>query len=174
MKFAVFGSLLASVVFAVAVGVADKTDSNEGKVADERVAKLFATMRDGQYEDSFPAPFPELEWKDVPALIEIGRSNRELKTFPRITISSRYEATCPEGIVALWLVEGIRQGGKYPSLNALCLSVDVEGSNWTQQSAKNQDRLLKCYEDWWKQAGPTTPQAAAKVDPLKDSKLVWH
>src|SRR5688500_5897495 len=82
-----------------------------------RVKALFDQMRDGKYQrEGFD--FPKLEWADIPELLAKADSTRLLEAFPRNPISSQYERACPEGVVALWLVEGLRKGGKYPSLNA--------------------------------------------------------
>lgn len=65
--------------------------------------------------------FPPFKFKDIPMLLKIGKSKKTQSPCPSNLLSSRHHANCSEGIAALWLIEGIRQGGKYPSLNAIIL-----------------------------------------------------
>src|SRR5260370_9999394 len=114
-------------------------------VRSPRVDKLFRSMRSGAYQE---VNFPALTWADVPALLDMARSPTVLKAFPREVASSQYEATCSEGMVALWLIEGIRAGGKFPSLNALCFHVGENSTDWTKASAMTRRRLLVIYRIW--------------------------
>lgn len=77
---------------------------------DERVRKLFEAMRAGKCDESV---FPALGWEDIPSLLTVAPSTAVLKNFPRNAISSQYEPECSEGMVALWLIEGLRRGGSF-------------------------------------------------------------
>lgn len=126
----------------------------------ERVDKLFGAMRDGKY-DGFR--FPDLRTEDIPALLELTDSTQELTNFPVNPISS---ATPPkstsEGAVALWLVEGVRRGGKFPTLNT------PHGTE-----LKAQPELAKAYKVWWAKV-KDKPEEVGKIDPLAETKLDWH
>ena len=77
-------------------------------------------------------------------------------------------------MVALWLVEGVRKGGKdYPSLNPfLCSETNPEKNlEWL---AKNQEAALKAYQEWWKKAQSLPTEKAAAIDPLKGTNLRWY
>ncbi len=161
MKYLVFMPLLLMLALSLA-GWAQEKRKDDIKVSNERVQKLFEAMREAKYEDN---QFPELKWKDIPDLLEMGASKRILKNFPHDSNSSLGQSDCPEGVVALWLVEGIRKGGKgYASLNPF-LCPPEEGNN---------ARALKAYQEWWKQAQSLTAENAAAVDPLKGTKLRWY
>jgi len=138
---------------------------------DDRVKELFQSMRDGKYTEK---GFPNLVLADVPALLELADSTTTLKTFPRNLLSSQFEPDCSEGMVALWLIEGVRVGGKFPSLNALCFMGRVEGENWTKASEDNHKEVAKAYRSWWEKAKSLSPEKAMALDPLKDSKLHWY
>ncbi len=136
-----------------------------------RVAELFEELASGRYAEM---GFPALDWADVPALLDRGQSKRELHEFPRNPDSSQYESRCREGIVALWLVEGLRQGGCFPSNNALCFSGPVDGSDWTGASEVNHGRLFGAYRAWWDEVGKLPKARAVAVDPLAGTGLSWH
>jgi hypothetical protein len=80
----------------------------------EKVDKLFAGMRDGTFRGSGTRGFgfPDVGWEDVPALLARADEEEPLKTFPTNPLSSVARKSCREGVLALWLVEGIRKGGR--------------------------------------------------------------
>jgi hypothetical protein len=138
----------------------------------ERVEKLFAGMNAGQYRDN---EFPALTWADIPALLERVDSVAVLQTFPVNSESSQRETTCTEGMIALWLIEGVRQGSKFPSLNALCFKRGVEkGEKWSKASEANHKELARLYRAWWKKVKELDPKKAAAVNPLKGTDLAWY
>lgn len=156
---------------AVAMGKSHYEEKPDAKDENQRVKKLFEAMQNGNYAE---IEFPKLDLTDVPALLEYADSGKILKSFPRSPFSSQFEATCSEGMVALWLIEGIRQGGKYPSLNSLCFKSGVESKNWTKTSEDNHKEVAKAYRAWWDKAKSLTPEKAKALDPLKDTGLSWH
>lgn len=153
----------------------DRADENAeivpaGEIENEKVESLFESFRDESYRGR---RFPELDVEDIPALLVLGESERQLKDFPRSMISSQYEPTCREGIVALWLVEGIRKGGRFPSLNALCLSKKA-GNDWTANSESNHKQVLDAYRKWWKDTKELPFEEAQEINPIKRIGLHWH
>ena len=81
------------------------------------VRDFFDSMAKGTYTEAL---FPKLGWEDIPALLERAASTKVLTNFPCSPDSSQSEEFCSEGMVALWLVEGVRKGRWFASLNALC------------------------------------------------------
>lgn len=145
-----------------------KSDALENN---KKVKSLFESMRNGTYKSR---GFPKLTRDDIPALMSLADSTRILKAFPRYSISSQYEETCPEGIVAIWLVEGVRKGSKFPSLNALCLPGGKNNGDWTELSKANHPQLAAAYKKWWENVKQTDTPAAFKANPLKGTNLHWH
>jgi hypothetical protein len=137
----------------------------------ERVKKLFSDMRHGQYKED---QFPRLELADVPALLEYADSTRVLKSFPTNPLSSHLLFECKEGIVALWLVEGIRQGGKYPSLNAVCRKAGEKAQDEAAAAAADHRAAARAYRAWWEKARALPPEEAKKLDPLRGTDLRWY
>lgn len=116
---------------------------------------------------------PSLSWEDLPDLLALGGSARVITDFPRSPWSSQFEESCSEGMVALWLVECVRQGGKFASLNALCFDGRVEVADWTAASEANHARVLEAYRAWWTRVRALPPQEAALTDPLDGTGLRW-
>ena len=110
----------------------------------------------------------------MPALLDYVDSIGTLTSFPRSPLSSQFEQECSEGMVALWLIEGIRKGGNYPSLNSLCFKVGVEAKDWTKASEENHKAVARAYRTWWESAKSLAPEKAKAIDPLKDTGLAWH
>lgn len=135
----------------------------------DRVTVMFEGMRAGKYEQT-AFGFPPLEWADVPALLARADSTRELKAFPTNPISSFHIPSRPEGVVALWLVEGLRKGGKYASLNP---RLHPEGDSAKEQG-EHQRAVAKAYRAWW--AGVKgLPQVQARAgDPLAGTGYAWR
>ncbi len=164
------GSLSPAEADQAAAGAEKKGGDTTGAVG-ERVRKLFAAMRAGRYDE---VDFPKLGWEEIPGLLEVGSSTTALTTFPRSPLSSQYEAECSEGMVALWLVEGLRKGGQFGSLNALCLPVGAAGGDWRALSEKSHAGVLRAYRDWWRRVQSLPRDKAAAVDPLQGAELHWH
>lgn len=135
-----------------------------------RVARLFDAMANHEYRSTTP---PALGWNDVPSLLDLGASVRTLTDFPRNPLSSHYEESCSEGMIALWLIEGVRRGGGFASLNALCLSPGT-GPPWGTASGANHSRVLAAYRQWWAKARLLPDDRARWGDPLQGTGLRWH
>lgn len=138
----------------------------------QRVSNLFDEMRVGTYSHRW---FPPLEWEDIPALLEMAWSPRLLKTFPTNPLSSQSITTCREGVIALWLIEGILEGGNLPSLNPILLQ---EGSGLAPLDAlsdEQQRKLLEsarvAYGSWWKIVSENRNRAKSA---LTDTGLRWY
>lgn len=145
-------------------------EEERDEIENEKVEALFESFRNEEYRDH---KFPDLDFDDIPALLEVAESERQLKVFPRNMLSSQFESTCREGIVALWLIEGVRKGKKFPSLNSLCLS-KRPGNDWTSDSESNHKRALDCYRKWWKDVNGLPIQQAKEVNPIRSAGLHWH
>ena len=162
-----FSSSIACAVPKPTVPPLDKKD----ETVNERVRKLFASMRDGTYIDN---GFPKLGWEDVPSLMVMAESTAALQKFPQNIISSYCQRECAEGIAALWLIEGVRKGSKLASLNPLILPTGEVKGDWEKASIANYPNAVKAYKAWWDKAAGLSREKAAAIDPLKDAQLHWH
>jgi hypothetical protein len=140
--------------------------------AQAAIDQLFDDFRSGKWDTN---EFPKLGFDAIPALLERADSDKRLKKFPRNPASSQFEPECSEGMVALWLIEGIRKGKSFPSLNSLCMRpADGQTEDWTQASELNHKDVAKLYRTWWEKVRQLPHKEARKLDPLKDSDLSWH
>ena len=137
----------------------------------DRVRDLFDSMAKGTDSNAL---FPELGWEDVPALLERAASTKVLTRFPCNPDSSQSEESCSEGMVALWLVEGVRKGGGFASLNALCFGPADAKPKWAERSEANHERVRAAYAAWWERARGLTREQAAGLDPLEGTGLHWY
>ena len=142
------------------------------KVQNERVERLFASMRDGTYKGEIT--FPDLKWEDIPALLERGNSTVRLKSFPSNWISSYAQDGADEGAVALWLIDGVRHGGKWPSLNPLCLGGEKPDQKMEETTRRNLPAAHTAYREWWQKVEKLKPEDAAKIRPLDGTPLYWY
>jgi hypothetical protein len=141
------------------------------KASRERVNRLLTSMRDGTYR---PGDFPALSWEDVPALLE--RASREdlLRSFPSNPLSSYAPTSCREGVLALWLIEGVRRGGEWPSLTPL-LRGRVGMVLTPEAETEVLHRLaFHAYRAWWDRVKGLPPARAAAVAPLAGTDLSWY
>ena len=169
-------SVAALMVLAGALGCAEnKTYSGERSVADTQVQQLFVQMEAGEYPHW--GEFPKLTWEHIPALLKRAESNTMLKTFPVNGLSSQRQAQCSEGMVALWLVEGIRKEKKpdFASLNPLCLPTGPQtGNDWNAISEKSHAKVVATYWKWWKDAGAVSEQKGRQTNPLEGTGVYWY
>lgn len=137
----------------------------------DRVESLFGEMRRGKL---LSVDFPHLEWGDIEGLLKIGPSKKLLRRFPVNPLSSQLQTECTEGMVALWLIEGIRKGGKgFPSLNALVCPLD-KGPSYEVASESHHAKTYEAYRSWWSKAKSMPKADASRIDPLAGSDLVWY
>ncbi len=153
----------------------------EAKV-NSRVQKLFDAMHLEEYQNPL---FPELSWDDIPSLLIKSKSFGSLESFPTNPISSQAQFECTEGVIALWLLEGIRQGGNFPSLNPqLCQRMaddavdrgnDNENSKDSQELSPNQlqAKTADLYAEWWISVGPDPTEESETIEPLVDTGIFW-
>ena len=137
----------------------------------DRVRDLFDSMAKGTYTEAL---FPKLGWEDIPALLERAASTKVLTNFPCSPDSSQSEEFCSEGMVALWLVEGVRKGGGFASLNALCFGPADAKATWGERSEANHERVRAAYAAWWTRARGLTREQAVALDPLEGTGLHWY
>jgi len=162
-------------VFSLVLTNVPKDDSPDTStvvtVENQRVKALFESMRQKTYQG---IEFPRLDLSDVPALLEYADNTRTLNCFPTNLESSQHQGECSEGMVALWLIEGVRQGGRYPSLNPLCFKKGVQTKDWNQASEDNHKEVAQAYRAWWSKAKKLLPQEAKALLPLQGTDLSWH
>jgi hypothetical protein len=145
-------------------------------VGHKKIDRLFLSMEKGSYRQDFSPRGPwRLNANDIPFLLERANSKRVLKSFPTNPLSSELQGQCSEGMVALWLIEGVRHGSYYPSLNALCLKVKrtKPESTWTEESEMNHPQVAKAYKTWWKKYHADAA-TGFKFNPLEGTGLAWH
>ncbi len=137
-----------------------------------RVTALFEEMRKGTYAQRW---FPQLRWSDIPALLEMANSKRVLKSFPSNPLSSQSMDECLEGVVALWLIEGLQEGGNLPSLNPILIDKEANLPPADVLSREQQGSLLgrarRAYKQWW------VKSQSGRIDgchALVGSQLSWH
>lgn len=167
--FIIWGSLLIAMI-----GVGSKEVIAE-TLENEPVEELFKALRDVQDRPpQLGVEFPELTWDDIPALLKLSESRRFLSHYISNPISSRHEPKVREGLYALWLIEGIRKGGDFPSQNPICITeghkLEVE-FDITDQAQKE---LSSAYKSWWRNHDTLSQKELAKQNPLKDTKYSWR
>jgi hypothetical protein len=144
-----------------------------------RVTKLFQSMRDGTYDHRW---FPPLTWDDIPALLQRAESERLVKRFPTNPLSPHAQKSCPEGVIALWLIEGLFESGNLPSLNPILLQdgskLSLQGALSTEQQLKLLAKARTAYSAWWKGASRSRQKTGAALtgltSALKDTGLRWY
>ncbi|MCA9000458.1 MAG: hypothetical protein KDB61_00950 [Planctomycetes bacterium] len=141
-------------------------------VVNARVNALFESMRNGTYEHRW---FPELGWEDVPSLLNLAQSERELSRFPTNPLSSQSMSVCLEGTIALWLIEGLQESGNLPSLNPILLEPD-SGKTFRESLDLAQQKIWlakarTAYQNWWKEAEKGRKEG---YHALEGSGLSWY
>ncbi len=160
-----------AVIIAILLFAAASGDEKKPDAANARVEKLFRSMRDGSYRQHEAGwRFPDLRWEDIPVLLKLGGSKEKLKRFPINPASSQAEQVAPtEGVVALWCIDGIRQGGTFPSLNAL-----LARGGKIDRTEVAQNRADEAYQQWWKKVEKMSVEDARKLKPLDGTGLRWY
>ncbi len=133
--------------------------------------------------------YPKYEWSDIPELMKLADRSQNAEVVPMNLISSFMQGQCREGMIALWLIEGLRckeasqvamrdQGKEMPRLhylvplNPMCRRQETSFDE-AQVSAEIHESVLKSYQRWWKYVGSMSPEEASAYDPLADTDLRW-
>jgi hypothetical protein len=132
-------------------------------------------LKSGQY--NLP-DLPEFQPSDIPALLIFRNDTASITNFPKNGISSFWIRKCKLGMYILWTIESIRAVeinseyliGRFPSQNpALALRDDPATLVFDNESHL---ATAKAYYDWWR-SNPIFKNKM-KIDPLKDTKYIWH
>lgn len=165
-------SLISILIFTAIGGCADTTSS---------ISDMFQAMRSGTYEKQYDRyAFPKVTWNDIPELLTYVESTIILKSHPINMASSMSPPNCTEGIMAIWLIEGIRKGvGKvrlyYPSQIPVCYdtTIPVPPSAGDFALAKLKT-VAMAYTKWWKKVKNMNMVEGSQVDPLDGTSLSWY
>jgi hypothetical protein len=140
--------------------------------ADESpVSAVFASMRSRNYAKEYGRyTFPDLSTNDIPELLEHAAVTNVLRSFPVNQVSSFGRLSCAEGMIALWLIEGIRVGKKFPSLVPACYdrrkAVQADSLSYAEA---DQDAVATAYLSWWQ----NTKGQTNDLGPLAGTSLTW-
>lgn len=140
----------------------DRAKRGAKKKEKTKVDKLFDQMHDLNYTQ---VSFPKLSWDDIPDLVKRLDSVHTLKSFPTNPLSSQMFREVKEGVVAAWLIEGIRKGGRYPSLGP-----SVHEGRIKVEAGK----VASAYKAWWKKVKSKKSKDAQKVDPFQGTSFRWY
>lgn len=134
-------------------------------LSEHRVEEVLKDVAAGVYRGTHKDP-PPLGWADIPTLLALSdrtdRIARPVNSDSTILLP-RSEARLEVGTIALYLVEAIRRGEKFPTLTIL------RG----HPSDENLARRAAAYWGWWDAVSSLRPSEARKVDPLKGTGLSW-
>ena len=151
---------------ALAACEAVTTSAREKELLSEhRVQEVLADVAAGVYRGTHEDPHP-LRWADIPTLLALSdrtdRIARPVNSDSSLLLP-RAEARLEVGTIALYLVEGIRRGEKFPTLTIL------RG----HPRDENLPRRAAAYWGWWDAVSKLPPSVARKVDPLRGTGLSW-
>ena len=140
----------------------------------------------------FGEGYPIYTWQDIPILLELAQSDIVLqgRTIPKLIISSYIQRECREGMIALWLIEGLRRqkaeqtveitvGKKHKSrpyhlpLNPMCTQKEMK-LDQCENSAEIHQKVLQAYHTWWQQVKDLPSEKASHVYPLQETNIRWH
>ena len=138
--------------------------------------------------------YPIYTWQDIPILLELAESNNDMtECIPTRMISSYIQGECREGMVALWLIEGLRlrrrqkelttgttpgdaskwKGNPYDlPLNPMCRKKGWKRSD-CENSAEIHQEVLKAYQSWWLSTKDLSPGKASAINPLGNTTTRW-
>ncbi|MHC4477955.1 MAG: hypothetical protein ACYTEL_20150 [Planctomycetota bacterium] len=116
---------------------------------------------------------PKFAWSDIPCLLKLAESTREMISTPALSLSSRAGGLYFEGTAALWLIEGLRReytrimdrrqtgeasGSSIPAthvgyfrlpLNAIC---QTEDGKTTEIPGPPRPGAVETLRHWWQKA----------------------
>jgi len=184
---------LAATIQGMLAAVATEANPAAAPSREAEVKEVFRSIVEGKAHVDFPSAKGAalFTWSDIPALLKIAESDKVLEGMPALAISSYAAREGREGMVALWLVEGLRRGqeellegeqlGKsvpparvfWPPLNPMCVK---EGMKMTEceTSPEIHGEVLSAYRRWWEGAKSLPPREAALFDPLDLMDIKWY
>jgi uncharacterized protein YegL len=158
-----------------------------------KVKELFRSVVEGKLQPTYvrEEPSQHFEWTDIPILLALAGNEKVVTDMPRRDISSYIGGPGREGMVALWLIEGLRRGqemmtekeqrkpktfprfsGVWPPLNPICVKEGMKMAE-CDGSPEIHREVLDAYRKWWDAVKSLSPKEAALFDPLDLSDLTW-
>lgn len=140
-----------------------------------RVDELLTAMREGHWSnEGDPMLFPSLGWEHVEYLLSKASSTVPLKRYPINRESSEAVQSCPEGMLALWIVESIRRNrpSQFPSLTPCVLHVD-DSEGGALDPTLHHAAVAQAYRRWWASQASLNHDELSAADPLQGTGLAW-
>jgi hypothetical protein len=149
--------------------------------AEVPIPQLLASLRTDDWTWTF---LPQINWTDVPALLEAGADTSFTHSYPTHPQSSYRPDSTRVGLVALWLIEALRQqqlrsresANLMPPSRAPFLGTRL-GNPRGYNSPEQQSRALEGYRSWYeatKVEGELLPSPKAlRKNPLTGLGLSW-
>lgn len=139
-------------------------------VHSERVEALFRSMAEGAWRHRW---FPPLEWSDIPALLSHASDRGSMKAFPTSPLGDVRPPAVLSGAIALWLIEGLREEGHWPSLAPVLIELGGELDVRLATQAQLLDRAQTAYRQWF-EALDAGANEADSASPLAAIGLRWY
>ncbi len=140
----------------------------------EVIAQLKANTWEGQY-------LPRLGWEDIPPLLEVATDTTYLDHFPTRTNNPYRVKQARMGLVALWIVEAIRQDvrkrGNQAGFLIPASKVPVLGTRRGNPALRNRTQTVQvaadAYNRWWETVKELDPAKGARKVPLRGTGYGW-
>ncbi len=139
---------------------------------------------------TFNSFYPNFAWEDVPFLLELAKNNSLHQGMPSLNISSYAGQYCIDGMIALWLIEGIRRnqislnreiqiGEKLHinshrvPFNSVCIKNGISLRE-CEKSTELHKEVLQAYVKWWQTVGSLPAYQASAFHPLDLTAIEWY
>ncbi|MEL6672170.1 MAG: hypothetical protein AAFR61_08250 [Bacteroidota bacterium] len=142
------------------------------------IPQLIAALQTDQWTWRF---LPQLQWGDIPALLEAGLDTNYVKTYPRLATSTYRPDSARIGLVAIWLVEAIRKQQLADREEVMHLMPPSrgpflgtrKGNPSGYNSPKQMQTALEAYQSWWEAGLEGDTLSTARKNPLRGKGLSW-
>jgi len=180
-----------SILLTVAFAGPQQEKNLPSESREELVKKEFDKCLDPNTKIWWIGYSPEIEWSDIPILLELAEDNSILNKVPVLEISSYAPGKGIRGMAALWLIEGMRE-----KQNSITLDKQILKKTTTKEAlrlplcsfgVKKEAKLkdceadlqihkdfLKAYQKWWQFVKDLPSEQAACFDPLALTDYQWY
>ena len=184
--------LLAATIPGMLAAAATETNTAAPASREAEVKEAFHSIVEGKTHVGFSSTESAalFTWSDIPILLKIAESDRVLGGMPALAISSYAARQGREGMVALWLIEGLRRGQEelleakqlgrtvhpsramWPPLNPMCVKKGMKLDE-CENSAEIHREAFSAYREWWDTVQSLPANEAALFDPLDLTDVTW-
>lgn len=156
------------------MGASCQKDELDMKNPDED--QFVSILKGGNYFEKVGYELPDFSEKHIAGLLSYLMDTTHLDQFPTNPLSSKYTNPKVLNECLFWIIDGIRFGTKYPSLEPCLIDTSTYSSvtGYTRVSGKKLIEISTLYINWYNEYTKNPTEARKKKNLFQNTPYKWN